>query len=211
MTVNRMLLFVFCSFCYFCILPCQFIVLQSTIIWLGFKFLFHLICSINYWTLCIHLLSNMQWAVFQTRAKKIPCCFILQTWFSWCLVFIVMQVRVEGSVQKVPEEESEKYFHSRPRGSQLGAIVSKQVLLLAYCCLVQKLMVPTCFTQRSNESITCFKMKWKSIIPMLFSRALSFLEGKFFSRRTRNWNKSILMGEFDMPVISILGISTLFF
>ncbi|KAK6940218.1 putative Pyridoxamine 5'-phosphate oxidase [Dillenia turbinata] len=36
------------------------------------------------------------------------------------------QVRVEGSVQKVSEEESEQYFHSRPRGSQLGAIVSKQ-------------------------------------------------------------------------------------
>ncbi|XP_041017474.1 pyridoxine/pyridoxamine 5'-phosphate oxidase 1, chloroplastic isoform X1 [Juglans microcarpa x Juglans regia] len=36
------------------------------------------------------------------------------------------QVRVEGSVQKVSDEESEQYFHSRPRGSQLGAIVSKQ-------------------------------------------------------------------------------------
>ncbi|KAI3895852.1 hypothetical protein MKW98_025643 [Papaver atlanticum] len=36
------------------------------------------------------------------------------------------QVRVEGHVQKVPEEESENYFHSRPRGSQIGAIVSKQ-------------------------------------------------------------------------------------
>ncbi|XP_027356555.1 pyridoxine/pyridoxamine 5'-phosphate oxidase 1, chloroplastic isoform X1 [Abrus precatorius] len=36
------------------------------------------------------------------------------------------QVRVEGSVQKVSDEESEKYFHSRPRGSQIGAIVSKQ-------------------------------------------------------------------------------------
>ncbi|XP_024022930.1 pyridoxine/pyridoxamine 5'-phosphate oxidase 1, chloroplastic [Morus notabilis] len=36
------------------------------------------------------------------------------------------QVRVEGSVEKVSDEESEKYFHSRPRGSQLGAIVSKQ-------------------------------------------------------------------------------------
>lgn len=36
------------------------------------------------------------------------------------------QVRVEGSVEKVPEEESEQYFHSRPRGSQIGAIVSKQ-------------------------------------------------------------------------------------
>ncbi|TVU30869.1 hypothetical protein EJB05_22516 [Eragrostis curvula] len=41
------------------------------------------------------------------------------------------QVRVEGSVQKVPEEESEKYFHSRPRGSQLGAIVSKQSSVIA--------------------------------------------------------------------------------
>ncbi|PON63430.1 Pyridoxamine 5'-phosphate oxidase [Parasponia andersonii] len=36
------------------------------------------------------------------------------------------QVRVEGSVQKVPDEESEQYFHSRPRGSQIGAIVSNQ-------------------------------------------------------------------------------------
>ncbi|XP_019434001.1 PREDICTED: pyridoxine/pyridoxamine 5'-phosphate oxidase 1, chloroplastic-like [Lupinus angustifolius] len=36
------------------------------------------------------------------------------------------QVRVEGYVQKVSDEESEQYFHSRPRGSQIGAIVSKQ-------------------------------------------------------------------------------------
>ncbi|KAF8723279.1 hypothetical protein HU200_021797 [Digitaria exilis] len=41
------------------------------------------------------------------------------------------QVRVEGSVVKVPEEESDKYFHSRPRGSQLGAIVSKQSTVIA--------------------------------------------------------------------------------
>ncbi|CAL9202961.1 unnamed protein product [Musa hybrid cultivar] len=36
------------------------------------------------------------------------------------------QVRVEGTVEKVSREESETYFHSRPRGSQLGAIASKQ-------------------------------------------------------------------------------------
>lgn len=30
-------------------------------------------------------------------------------------------------MQKVSDEESEQYFHSRPRGSQIGAIVSKQV------------------------------------------------------------------------------------
>ncbi|KAI6689254.1 hypothetical protein NL676_026082 [Syzygium grande] len=36
------------------------------------------------------------------------------------------QVRVEGSVEKVSNEESELYFHSRPHGSQIGAIVSNQ-------------------------------------------------------------------------------------
>lgn len=36
------------------------------------------------------------------------------------------QVRVEGEVVKVSEQESDDYFHSRPRGSQIGAIASKQ-------------------------------------------------------------------------------------
>ena len=36
-------------------------------------------------------------------------------------------MRVEGEVGKVSDEESDAYFHSRPRGSQLGAIVSPQV------------------------------------------------------------------------------------
>ncbi|EOY15377.1 Pyridoxin 5'-phosphate oxidase isoform 5 [Theobroma cacao] len=39
---------------------------------------------------------------------------------------LIGRVRVEGSVQKVSDDESEQYFHSRPRGSQIGAIVSKQ-------------------------------------------------------------------------------------
>ncbi|MGE5812418.1 MAG: pyridoxamine 5'-phosphate oxidase [Ignavibacteria bacterium] len=36
------------------------------------------------------------------------------------------QVRIEGTVRKVALTESEEYFHSRPRGSQLGALVSAQ-------------------------------------------------------------------------------------
>ena len=36
------------------------------------------------------------------------------------------QVRVEGTVEKLPLEESEDYFRTRPRGSQLGAWASRQ-------------------------------------------------------------------------------------
>ncbi|KAM3922804.1 pyridoxine-5'-phosphate oxidase [Leptodactylus fuscus] len=36
------------------------------------------------------------------------------------------QVRVEGSVVRLSDQESETYFHSRPKSSQIGAVVSKQ-------------------------------------------------------------------------------------
>jgi pyridoxamine 5'-phosphate oxidase len=36
------------------------------------------------------------------------------------------QVRVEGTVEKLSKEESDRYFQSRPKESQIGALVSQQ-------------------------------------------------------------------------------------
>lgn len=41
------------------------------------------------------------------------------------------QVRIEGPVNKLSDEQSTAYFHSRPRGSQLGAWVSPQSEVIA--------------------------------------------------------------------------------
>ncbi|HUP92296.1 MAG TPA: pyridoxamine 5'-phosphate oxidase [Solimonas sp.] len=41
------------------------------------------------------------------------------------------QVRVEGQVERLPREMSERYFHTRPRASQLGALASHQSAVVA--------------------------------------------------------------------------------
>ncbi|HMI01166.1 MAG TPA: pyridoxamine 5'-phosphate oxidase [Pedobacter sp.] len=41
------------------------------------------------------------------------------------------QVRVEGVVSKVAEEVSDAYFHSRPAGSQIGALASPQSKIIS--------------------------------------------------------------------------------
>ena len=50
-----------------------------------------------------------------------PCATLLFPWVS-----LERQVIIEGTVAKVPREESETYFHSRPRASQLAAWGSLQ-------------------------------------------------------------------------------------
>ena len=48
--------------------------------------------------------------------------------FFWPVT--MRQVRIEGSVEKVPESESDEYFSSRPAESRATAIISKQSMHL---------------------------------------------------------------------------------
>ena len=47
---------------------------------------------------------------------------------SLCLFWVELhrQIRISGIAEKTSREESEKYFHSRPLGAQLGAWTSRQ-------------------------------------------------------------------------------------
>jgi len=50
------------------------------------------------------------------------------------------QVRIEGTIEKLSKEQSDKYFQTRPRKSQLGAVASPQSQEIADRSLLEKKM-----------------------------------------------------------------------
>ena len=56
--------------------------------------------------------------------------------FNW--LDLERQIRIVGTVEKVTADLSETYFHSRPRGSQIGAIASPQSSVIADRGILEK-------------------------------------------------------------------------
>ena len=58
------------------------------------------------------------------KGKEISRNPVVAVVFHWAE--LARQVRIEGTVEKLTKEESERYYHSRPKDSQIGALISPQ-------------------------------------------------------------------------------------
>lgn len=58
------------------------------------------------------------------KGKEISRNPVVAVVFHWAE--LARQVRIEGTVEKLSKEESERYYHSRPKESQIGALISPQ-------------------------------------------------------------------------------------
>lgn len=58
------------------------------------------------------------------KGKEISKNPVVAVVFHWAE--LARQVRIEGTIEKVSKEESERYYHTRPKESQIGALISPQ-------------------------------------------------------------------------------------
>lgn len=78
-------------------------------------------CLVFYWEPL-----NRQVSIHQVL---IISCLILHIFYRFSTVIHLnsdMQIRIEGNVERIPFQSSCDYFHSRPKSSQIGAVVSRQ-------------------------------------------------------------------------------------
>lgn len=77
-----------------------------------------------------------------------PRCALLFGWYD-----VQRQVRVEGIASLLPREETEAYFASRPRGSQIGAWASAQSSVVADRDELDRIYTET--EQRFPDEVPC--------------------------------------------------------
>lgn len=79
-----------------------------------------------------------------------------------CMVFfwkeLERQIRVEGTIEKVSNEESDTYFLSRPKGSQLGAWASPQSTVIESRELIENNVIK--YTNQFKEESIVRPLHW---------------------------------------------------
>jgi pyridoxamine 5'-phosphate oxidase len=108
---------------------------------------------------------------------------------------LARQIRVEGSVMELSPEDADAYFHSRSRGSQLGAAVSRQSRRLESREELEKL-VAEC-AERFPEEVP--RPQWWRGYAIKPERVEFWLAGEnrlhhrfVFSRKIGGWSKELL-------------------
>ena len=103
------------------------------------------------------------------------------------------QVRIEGTVEKISRAESEKYFATRPRLSQLGAWTSNQSEKIeSFSVLQQKL--DEIAKKFKGQSVTCpphwggYRIE-ASEIEFWFGKSGRLHERYVYERTGTNWNR----------------------
>jgi pyridoxamine 5'-phosphate oxidase len=92
--------------------------------------------------------------------------------FYW--IELDRQVRISGLAQKTAREESERYFHSRPLGSQLGAWASRQSEVLDARRVLDARMAE--MTERYSDSPVPLPPHWGGYI--IKPQVIEFWQGR---------------------------------
>lgn len=84
------------------------------------------------------------------------------------------QVRIEGAVEKIADGETEAYFHSRPKSSQLGAWASAQSCVIPNREVLEQRLVD--LTQKYHDKAVPRPLHWGGfrVVP----RAIEFWQGR---------------------------------
>ncbi len=88
-----------------------------------------------------------------TKGKELSLNPFAHLVFYWHEMYV--QVRVEGEVTKTSRANSEAYFRTRPRLSQLGAVVSQQSEIIESYESLQKKLEIVAEKYHGQESIPC--------------------------------------------------------